>query len=50
MIAAGLLAYAGLLLVLGGPVLARAAWTDRAPRLAIAVWLAGRPVTGAEAG
>jgi Zn-dependent protease with chaperone function len=39
-IAAGLLAYAGALLLLGAPALARAAWPDRAPRLAIAVWLA----------
>jgi Zn-dependent protease with chaperone function len=39
-IAAGLLAYAGLLLVLGAPALDRAAWPERAPRLAIAVWLA----------
>jgi Zn-dependent protease with chaperone function len=37
--AAGLLAWAVLLLA-AGPALARAAWADRAPRLAIAVWLA----------
>jgi Zn-dependent protease with chaperone function len=37
--AAGLLTYAGLLLA-AAPRLARAGWPDRAPRLAIAVWLA----------
>jgi Zn-dependent protease with chaperone function len=37
--ATGLLGYAALLLILA-PVLARAEWPDRAPRLAIAVWLA----------
>jgi Zn-dependent protease with chaperone function len=37
--AAGLLAYAGLLLA-AAPRLARAGWPDRAPRLAIAAWLA----------
>ena len=37
--AAGLLAWAALLLAVG-PALARAGWADRAPRLAIAVWLA----------
>jgi len=37
--AAALLAYAGLLLA-GGPLLARAGWPERAPRLAIAAWLA----------
>jgi hypothetical protein len=37
--AAALLVYAGLLLV-AGPRLARAGWPDRAPRLAIAAWLA----------
>jgi Zn-dependent protease with chaperone function len=36
--AAGLLAYAGLLLA-AAPRLARAGWPDRAPRLAIAAWL-----------
>ncbi len=40
MIAAGLLAYAVLLLAAGAPALARAAWPDRAPRLAIFAWLA----------
>jgi Zn-dependent protease with chaperone function len=38
--AAGLLAYAVLLLAGGAPALARAAWPERAPRLAIAAWLA----------
>jgi Zn-dependent protease with chaperone function len=38
-IAAGLLSYAVALLLLGAPALARAAWPDRAPGLAIAVWL-----------
>ena len=37
--AAGLLTYAGLLLA-AAPRLARAGWPDRAPRLAIAAWLA----------
>lgn len=37
--AAGLLAYAGLLLA-AAPPLARSGWPDRAPRLAIAAWLA----------
>jgi Zn-dependent protease with chaperone function len=37
--AAGLLVYAGLLLA-GAPLLARAGWPGRAPRLAIAAWLA----------
>jgi Zn-dependent protease with chaperone function len=37
--AAGLLAYAGMLLA-AAPLLARAGWPDRAPRLAIAAWLA----------
>jgi len=39
-IAATLLAYAALLLTAGAPALARAAWPDRAPGLAIAAWLA----------
>lgn len=38
--ALGLLAYAGLLLLGGGPLLARAHWPERAPRLGIAAWLA----------
>ncbi len=38
--AAGLLAYAALLLAAGAPALARSAWPDRAPRLGIAAWLA----------
>ncbi len=38
--ATALLAYAGLLLAAGAPALARARWPDRAPRLAIAAWLA----------
>jgi Zn-dependent protease with chaperone function len=38
--AAGLLAYAALLLGCGFPALARASWPDRAPRLAAAAWLA----------
>ena len=37
--AAALLGYAGLLLA-AAPRLARAGWPDRAPRLAIAAWLA----------
>ena len=37
--AAALLAYAGLLLAVA-PLLARTRWPDRAPRLAIAAWLA----------
>ena len=40
MIAATLLAYAALLLTAGASALARAAWPDRAPGLAIAAWLA----------
>jgi len=36
--AAGLLAYAVLLLAAGAPALAGARWPDRAPRLAIAAW------------
>lgn len=41
MIAAfGLLGYASLLLGCGSPALSRAAWPARAPRLAIAAWLA----------
>jgi hypothetical protein len=36
--AAGLLAYAGLLLA--AAALARARWPDRAPRLAVAAWFA----------
>jgi Zn-dependent protease with chaperone function len=39
-IAAALVTYAALLLGCGPPALARAAWPDRAPRLAIAAWLA----------
>jgi Zn-dependent protease with chaperone function len=39
-IAAVLLGYAALLLGCGSPALARASWPDRAPRLAIAAWLA----------
>jgi hypothetical protein len=39
-IAAALLAYATLLLACGPSALARATWPDRAPRLAIAAWLA----------
>ena len=35
-----LLAYTGLLLTIGASQLVRAGWTDRAPRLAIAAWLA----------
>jgi len=38
--AAALLGYAGLLLAAGAPALARARWPDRAPRLAVAAWLA----------
>ena len=38
--AAGLLAYAALLLAAAAPALARSAWPDRAPRLGIAGWLA----------
>lgn len=38
--AAGLLAYAVLLLAGVAPALSRSAWPDRAPRLAIAAWLA----------
>ena len=40
MIAATLLAYAALLLTAGASALARVAWPDRAPGLAIAAWLA----------
>ena len=36
--AAGLLAYAVLLLAAGVPALVRARWPDRAPRLAVAAW------------
>lgn len=39
-VAAALLAYAAVLLVIVAPVLARAAWPQRAPRLAVAAWLA----------
>jgi Zn-dependent protease with chaperone function len=38
--AAGLAAWAALLLAAGAPALARAPWPDRAPRLAIIAWLA----------
>lgn len=38
--ALGLLAYAGLILVGVAPLLARARWPERAPRLGIAAWLA----------
>jgi len=38
--AAGLVAYASLLLACGSPALARATWPVRAPQLAIAAWLA----------
>lgn len=38
--AACLLAYTGLLLTIGASRLVRAGWADRAPRLAIAAWLA----------
>jgi beta-lactamase regulating signal transducer with metallopeptidase domain len=38
-ITAGLLAYAAGLLAYGPPALARAAWPERSPRLAIAAWL-----------
>jgi hypothetical protein len=38
--AVSLLAYTGLLLTAGASQLVRAGWTDRAPRLAIAAWLA----------
>lgn len=38
--AAGLLAYAAVLLIVVAPTLAKAAWPGRAPRLAIGVWLA----------
>ena len=41
MIAAlALLGYAALLLTAGAAALARARWTDRTPRLAVAAWLA----------
>jgi Zn-dependent protease with chaperone function len=45
--AAGLLAWAALLLVFGAPALARAAWPVRAPRLGITAWLvlAGSAIT-----
>jgi hypothetical protein len=39
-IAAALLGYAALLLTVGAPALAKARWADRAPRLAVAAWLA----------
>jgi Zn-dependent protease with chaperone function len=39
-VAAALLGYAAALLMIIAPVLARAAWPQRAPRLAVAVWLA----------
>ena len=39
-VAVALLVYAGLLLSAGAGVLARARWADRAPRLAVAAWLA----------
>jgi bla regulator protein blaR1 len=38
--AAALLGYAALLLTAAAPVLARAGWPERAPRLAMAVWIA----------
>lgn len=38
--AAGLLVYAGLLLLAAAPALARARWPQRAPRLGMAAWLA----------
>ena len=38
--AAALLGYAVLLLTAGAPVLARAGWPERAPRLAMAAWIA----------
>src|SRR6201995_285782 len=38
--AAALLGYATLLLTAGAPVLARAGWPERAPRLAMAAWIA----------
>ena len=38
--AAALLGYAALLLTAGAPVLARAGWPERAPRLAMAAWIA----------
>lgn len=38
--AAGLLAYAALMVACGFPALARVSWPNQAPRLAIAVWLA----------
>jgi Zn-dependent protease with chaperone function len=38
--AVALLGYAALLLTIGAAGLARARWADRAPRLAVAVWLA----------
>jgi len=39
-VAVALLGYAALLLSAGAGVLARARWADRAPRLAVAAWLA----------
>jgi len=38
--AAALLGYAALLLTAGAPVLARSGWPERAPRLAMAAWIA----------
>jgi Zn-dependent protease with chaperone function len=45
--AVALLGYAALLLTAGDAVLARARWTDRAPRLGVAAWLA---LTGSAVG
>src|SRR2546429_6230110 len=39
-VAIALLGYAALLLTAGATALARARWADRAPRLAVAAWLA----------
>jgi hypothetical protein len=39
-VAVALLGYAALLLTAGAAALARARWADRAPRLAVAAWLA----------
>ncbi len=39
-VAVALLGYAILLLTAGAAALARARWADRAPRLAVAAWLA----------
>jgi len=39
-VALALLGYAALLLTAGAAALARARWTDRTPRLAVAAWLA----------